>query len=168
MKMLPANAMGILADNPDAPGLTPCVQQLVARANQIGMPVYWIHNGWDGLLSFSRNADKTGQSPFIFLNPPATGKPRNSKSPHWERSRTLGCTVNLHLSSDHRDLSRRKPAKRKKIAPEKVKKILGHLGIEVLVTIGSDETLSVALQMDHAGVPVIAIPKPWSSEPRQG
>lgn len=164
MKPLPTNAMGILVDNPDAPGLTPCIRQLVARANQIGMPVYWIRNGWEGLLSFSSNADQTGQAPYIFLNPPRTGKPRNSIDTHCKRFRTAGRTANLHLSPDDQALSRRKPVKRRKIAPEKVKKILGSLGIEVLVAIGSDETLSMALQMDHAGMPVIAIPKPWSSQ----
>jgi len=168
MKTLPTNAMGILADNPDAPGLTPCVRQLVDRANQIGMPVYWIHNGWEGLLSFSPDGDKTGQAPYIFLNPPRTGKPRKSQNTNGKRFRTADRTAYLHLSSDHQSLSRRKPAKRRKIAAEKVKKIMGSLGIEVLVTIGSDETLSMALQMDHAGVPVIAIPKPWSSEQRKG
>ena len=48
-----------------------------------------------------------------------------------------------------------------KAITKRVKHILDRLGIEVLVTIGGDEILSLALQMDQAGVPVVAIPKPW-------
>lgn len=156
MRASTKNTMGILIDDSDTPGLAPCIQQLVTRANLMGMNVCWIQDGWDALLTLSpKNTESTPPS-FIFL------KPAGNRKMHLRLPKATGRSDNPQRRPLYRAAMPVK-SKRGRAASERVKRILNKLGIEVLVSIGSDKTLSLALEMSRAGVPVIAIPKPWSA-----
>ncbi len=153
--------MGILIGNAETPGLAPCIQQLVARANLIGMQVCWIRDGWDALLALSPNDAEISPPSFISLNP------ARAKKLHLGRPHPAERVGGSQKRPDGHPSIHFKP-KSNKAASKRVKQILAKHGIELLVSIGGDRTLSLALQMSQAGVPVVAIPKPWSSEQRQG
>jgi 6-phosphofructokinase 1 len=43
-------------------------------------------------------------------------------------------------------------------------RVLDHLGIDVLIPIGGDDTLSYGLRLHEEGVPVVAIPKTMDND----
>ena len=163
MQSSPKAAMGILTADPDAPGLKPCIQQLVARADLIGMHVYWIREGWGGLLSFTPTSAGKGIPPFISLNSIGGRKRHRFSNACLHQPRASQRNKALYPHTAPSASQGKTKSKGKKGFTERVKEVLDMLGIEVLVAIGGDETLSLALQMDRAGVPVVAIPKPWSA-----
>ena len=45
-----------------------------------------------------------------------------------------------------------------------IKRVIEHLGIDVLVTIGGDDTLSYTVRLHREGIPVVAIPKTMDND----
>ncbi|HEX5690236.1 MAG TPA: 6-phosphofructokinase, partial [Roseiflexaceae bacterium] len=157
--------IGILTGGGDVPGLNPCIKAIVNRAVDAGMEVVGIRHGWGGLLTY---------------NPDDTGSIRESIEPLSVASvRTIDRYGGTHLHT-----SRTNPAKVKEAAmPEFLKgafeyrgekkfadctphvlKVLEQLGIDALIPIGGDDTLSYGVRMHQEGVRVIAIPKTMDND----
>ncbi|MEM3952811.1 MAG: ATP-dependent 6-phosphofructokinase [Nitrososphaerota archaeon] len=121
--------IGVLTGGGDCPGLNAVIYGVVTRAYQYGFEVWGIEDGYKGLLS---------------------GKVRQLRKEDVKDIYWLGGTV---LGT-----SRKNPAKSEdelKTAVENVKK----LGLDVLITIGGDDTLGAARKLYERGVPVIGVPK---------
>jgi 6-phosphofructokinase len=157
--------IGILTGGGDVPGLNPCIKAVVNRAVDAGMDVIGIRHGWGGLLSF---------------NPDDPERIRESIEPLSVASvRTIDRYGGTHLHT-----SRTNPAKVKEAAlPEFLKgafeyrgekkladctphvlKVLEHLGIDALIPIGGDDTLSYGVRLHQEGVRVVAIPKTMDND----
>jgi 6-phosphofructokinase 1 len=122
--------IGILTGGGDAPGLNAAIRAVSRRAFQRGFQVTGIKNGWAGCL---------GRGDFEELTPASV-----------RGILPLGGTI---LGT-----SRTNPLKEKDgIAP--VIKLLRDNGVDGLVAIGGDDTLSVAAAMSDAGYPVVGVPK---------
>ena len=122
--------IGILTGGGDAPGLNAAIRAAARRAYQLGFQVTGIKNGWAGCL---------GRGDFEDLPPAAV-----------RGILPLGGTI---LGT-----SRTNPLKEKD-GIAKVVALLHGNGIEGLVAIGGDDTLSVAAAMSEAGYPVVGVPK---------
>ncbi len=121
--------IGVLTGGGDCPGLNAVIYGVVVRACQYGFEVWGIEDGYKGLLS---------------------GKVRRLRKEDVKDIYWLGGTV---LGT-----SRKNPAKSEdelRTAVENVKK----LGLDVLITIGGDDTLGAARKLYERGVPVIGVPK---------
>jgi len=121
--------IGVLTGGGDCPGLNAVIQGIVVRAAQYGYEVYGVEDGYKGLLY---------------------GKARRLTTKDVEGIYWLGGTV---LGT-----SRKNPAKSEaelKTVVENVRK----LGLDVLITIGGDDTLGAAKKLYDAGIPVVGIPK---------
>ena len=122
--------IGILTGGGDAPGLNAAIRAAARRAFQRGFQVTGIKNGWAGCLN---------DGDFESLTPASV-----------RGILPLGGTI---LGT-----SRTNPMKEK----DGVQQVIGLLrrnGIDGLVAIGGDDTLSVAAAMSDDGYPVVGVPK---------
>ncbi len=138
--------IGILTGGGDCAGLNPAMKWVVKTAMDIRLSKEWgveyevlgIKDGWKGLVEFDpAGATSEGITP---LTPEIVRR--------WDR---FGGTM---LGT-----SRTNPYDPKNDQSKKVLDNVEKLGLSVLIAIGGDDTLSVALKLSRAGVNVVAIPK---------
>ena len=122
--------IGVLTGGGDAPGLNAAIRGVARRAFQAGHQVSGIKNGWAGVLGNGDLEDMTPASVRGIL--------------------PLGGTI---LGT-----SRTNPLKEQG-GIEQVMRLLRDRGVDGLVAIGGDDTLSVAAAMSQAGYPVVGVPK---------
>ena len=152
--------IGILTGGGDVPGLNPCIKAVVNRVAEEGHEVVGIRRGWGGLLNTNlddpatieanfmpldparvRTVDRTGGT-FLHTSRTNPGRVRDSEIPEWLSAEGEG----PHDFTSH------------------ALAVLESQGIDVLIPIGGDDTLSYGLRMHEEGVPVIAIPKTMDND----
>jgi 6-phosphofructokinase len=167
-----AKRIGILTGGGDVPGLNSVIKTVVYRGSEIDCEVIGIRRGWEGLTHVNLQ-DPASRSRYIL--------PLNR-----ENTRTIDRTGGTYLHS-----SRTNPSKMKKLPPvlegqsfpksentkkgvtstvydvtSAVKKNIDTLGLDYLVAIGGDDTLSYAAELDRQGMKVIAVPKTMDNDVR--
>lgn len=160
--------IGILTGGGDVPGLNPCMKAVVYRAVEEGHEVVGIRRGWGGLLELNREdpesvskhtqplnkqivrtIDRTGGT-FLHSSRTNPGKVRQKDVPEFLKDPE-------HLEAEAKDPSLRD------FTPH-VLKNLEFLGIDRLIPIGGDDTLSYGERLHSEGFPVIAIPKTMDND----
>ncbi|HWB84297.1 MAG TPA: 6-phosphofructokinase [Bryobacteraceae bacterium] len=169
---MPGKRIGILTGGGDVPGLNSVIKTVVYRAGEMGCEVIGIRRGWEGLT-------------HVDLRDPAS-RTRYVLPLNRENTRTIDRTGGTYLHS-----SRTNPSKMKKLPPvlegqefpqkqvtkngatstvfditSAVKKNIETLGLEYLVAIGGDDTLSYAAELDRQGIKVVAVPKTMDNDVR--
>jgi len=167
-----AKRIGILTGGGDVPGLNSVIKSVVYRGSEIGYEVVGIRRGWEGLT-------------HVDLKDPAS-RARYIQPLNRENTRTIDRTGGTYLHS-----SRTNPTKMKKLPPAldgqqfpskestksgvttkvfdvtpAVLKNIEALGLDCVVAIGGDDTLSYAAELDRHGVKVIAVPKTMDNDVR--
>ena len=156
--------IGILTGGGDVPGLNPCIKAVVNRAIDADWEVVGIRRGWGGVLNY--NPDDT----------------RNAREWVEPLTRTDVRTIDRY-GGTHLHTSRTNPQRVSKdglpnflvgkVQPNEkgnydctphVLRVLEHLGIEALVPIGGDDTLSFAVRLHQEGVRVIGVPKTMDND----
>ena len=155
--------IGILTGGGDVPGLNSVIKSVVYRGAETDCEVVGIRRGWEGLT-------------HVNLNDPAS-KARYILPLNRENTRTIDRTGGTFLHS-----SRTNPTKMKKLPPvlegqkfeakestkkgvtsmvfdvtSAVLKNISALGLDYLIAIGGDDTLSYAAHLDRQGMKVIAV-----------
>jgi 6-phosphofructokinase 1 len=160
--------IGILTGGGDVPGLNAVIKSVVYRATEAGYDVLGVRRGWEGLTHVrpevgldpaylrpldrtnTRTIDRTGGT-ILHTSRTNPRKMRAAGLPSWlddaARARyakpdTDGVYDLTPLVLDH----------------------LGSLGIDLLVTIGGDDTLSYSQVLVNEGVPLVAIPKTMDND----
>jgi 6-phosphofructokinase 1 len=152
--------IAILTGGGDVPGLNPAIRAITIRALRAGYRVLGIRRGWAGLVDYvpSDTADnsehvqvltetivnRAGRTGGTFLH---TARARPSHVP-LER-------VPAHLSGYDQPVND---------LTKDVLKNLAHLGVDVLIPIGGDDTLSYGKRLHDEGVHVVAIPKTMDND----
>lgn len=155
--------IAILTGGGDVPGLNPCIKTLVYRGAQEGLRVVGIRRGWAGLLEY-QEGDLVGPKRTVqVLEPPEV--------------RTIDRYGGTYLHTSRTNPS----ATKKKSAPEFLQheyerddeikdytsRCLANLeamGVDAVIPIGGDDTLSFADRLHREGFPVIAIPKTMDND----
>lgn len=157
--------IGILTGGGDVPGLNPCIKSVVYRAIDAGSEVVGIRHGWGGFLNYDFSKNNEGEN-FIHLNKLNTRTIDRSGGTFLHTSRTNPGKVRTseipaHLMThEHEQLGK----DYKVDFTAHVLKVIEHLKIDVLITIGGDDTQSYAVRMHKEGVPAIAIPKTMDND----
>jgi 6-phosphofructokinase len=159
--MAKKGCIGILTGGGDVPGLNPAIRSATFRAIREGWDVIGIRRGWGGLVDIVRDKDHDNSDNYRILTEEVVNRAGRTGGTFLHSSRTNPARVSktrvpAHLkdtySGDVNDLT-----------PE-VMKNLEWLGIEYLVPIGGDDTLSYGVRMYQEGVKVVAIPKTMDND----
>ena len=141
------NRIGVLSGGGDCAGINPAIKWVVKtalderleRERGVEYEVIGIRDGWRGLLEYNPRSPNTGE--YVL--------PLNQEIVRtWDR---YGGTM---LGT-----SRTNPCSPENDQTQTVLANIERLGLNTIVAIGGDDTLSVAFRLEQAGVNVIGIPK---------
>jgi 6-phosphofructokinase 1 len=136
--MAQAKRIGVLTGGGDAPGLNPAIKGLVYRADELGITVVGLYDGWRGLLD--------PPVEVLELDRPSVRR--------WDRD---GGT---HLGSSRTNPFRTTTETGERVdRSAEVLKNIERLGLDAVVACGGEDTLGVAARLSKIGVPVVGIPK---------
>jgi 6-phosphofructokinase 1 len=162
--------IGVLTGGGDVPGLNPCIKQIVNRAVDAGHEVFGIRRGWAGLFQFNPDASPKEKEHWIIpLTKGEVRKVDRTGGTFLHTSRTNPANVQPKDVPDFlKDM--KVPSHKDKAGrdvfdyTEHVMCVLEHLGLDVLIPIGGDDTLSYGERMHREGVKVVAIPKTMDND----
>lgn len=153
--------IGILTGGGDVPGLNPAIRAVTFRAIREGYRVLGIRRGWAGLVDMVRDknadnsehvqvltediVDRAGRTGGTFLH---TSRTRPSHLPQSIVPEQLRDTYKNEIND---------------VTPD-VLKNLEFLGIDYIIPIGGDDTLSYAQRLHNEGVKVVGIPKTMDND----
>jgi 6-phosphofructokinase 1 len=155
------STIAILTGGGDVPGLNPAIRAVTFRAIHEGYRVIGVRRGWAGLVDLVRDpaadnsenyqvlteelVDRTGRTGGTFLHTSRTNP-----------SRVKAVDVPAHLRSQYQQPTNDMTAE--------VLKNLDFLGIDYLIPIGGDDTLSYGVRLHQEGFKVLAIPKTMDND----
>ncbi len=153
--------VGILTGGGDVPGLNPAIRAVTIRAVRENYEVIGLRRGWGGLIDMVREQDYDNSDNFQYLTEDLVNRAGRTGGTFLHTSRTNPSRVRKDDVPEH--LRESYSAERNDLTPE-VLKNLEWLGINYLIPIGGDDTLSYAVRLFQEGVKVIAIPKTMDND----
>ena len=146
----------------DVPGLNPCIKALVYRGIEEGLRVLGIRRGWAGLFEFNPNDPDSMKKNIMELEKGTVRTIDRSGGTYLHTSRTNPGRVKYENVPEFL----KDQAKEGELNDftEHVLSNLKHLGIDVLIPIGGDDTLSYGERLHEEGFPVVAIPKTMDND----
>ena len=154
--------IGILTGGGDVPGLNACIKAATTRAVQEGHEVVGIRRGWAGLLELDPADPSSAATHTVRLDPDAVRTIDRTGGTILHTSRTNPAKVRADDEPDFLKAGRVDDEVRDH-TPH-VMSVLDHLGIDAMIPIGGDDTLSFALRLHDEGVPVVAVPKTMDND----
>jgi 6-phosphofructokinase len=153
--------IGILTGGGDVPGLNPAIRAVTIRALREGYQVIGLRKGWSGITEIIRDKNADNSEHFIVLTEQIVNKAGRTGGTflHTSRvnpSRVSKETVPLHLKDKY--------TKESNDLTSDVLENLAFLGIDYLIPIGGDDTLSYGVRLYKEGFKVIAIPKTMDND----
>jgi len=152
--------IAILTGGGDVPGLNPAIRAITIRALREGYRVVGLRRGWAGLVDYNRDkgvdnsecvqelteaeVNRAGRTGGTFLH---TSRTRPS---HLPKAR-----LPAHLTGYDKPIND---------VTKDVLKNLEHIGVDVLIPIGGDDTLSYGKRLHDEGMHVVAIPKTMDND----
>jgi ATP-dependent phosphofructokinase / diphosphate-dependent phosphofructokinase len=153
--------IGILTGGGDVPGLNPAIRAVTLRAIHEGYEVIGIRRGWAGLVDMIRDEKHDNLNNFQCLTEDEVNRAGRTGGTFLHSSRTNPGRVSKSSVPDH--LKGEYSAEKNDLTPE-VLKNLAWLGIEYMIPIGGDDTLSYGVRLYKEGVRVVAIPKTMDND----
>lgn len=153
--------IAILTGGGDVPGLNPAIRAVTIRANREGYTVIGIKRGWAGLVDIVRDKKADNSNNFDVLTNNIVNKAGRTGGTFLHSSRTKPSVVKKsqlppHLKDTYTD-------EVNDLTPEVIKN-LEWLGVDYLIPIGGDDTLSYGVHLSIMGVKVVAIPKTMDND----
>ena len=153
--------IGILTGGGDVPGLNPAIRAVTIRALREGYQVIGLRRGWAGVIDIVRDAKGDNSNNYQLLTEEVVNRAGRTGGTFLHTSRTRPSSVKK--SQVPEPLRGKYNAETNDLTDE-VLKNLDHLGIDYLIPIGGDDTLSYAVELYKKGVKVIAIPKTMDND----
>ncbi len=153
--------IAILTGGGDVPGLNPAIRAVTIRALREGYSVLGIRRGWAGAIEIIRDKKADNSSCYVELSEEVVNKAGRTGGTFLHSSRTrpshvLKDDVPFHLQNEYADEVNDLTAE--------VLKNLDWLGVDYLIPIGGDDTLSYGVRLYKEGVKVVAIPKTMDND----
>ena len=153
--------IGILTGGGDVPGLNPAIRAVTFRALREGYEVIGIRRGWGGLVDIVRDDKYDNSNNFQRLTEDVVNRAGRTGGTFLHSSRTNPARVSKASLPDH---LKDQYTEEKNDLTSEVMKNLAWLGIEYLIPIGGDDTLSYGVRLYQEGVRVVAIPKTMDND----
>jgi len=154
--------IGILTGGGDVPGLNSVIKSVVYRAEENGIEVIGIRRGWEGLTHVNLNDPASRDHYILPLNRQNTRTVDRDGGTMLHTSRTNPSKMKKlpdFLTGDSYPLTDGKWD----MSAQVISNLEG-LGIEALIPIGGDDTLSFAHRLSQLGMKVIAVPKTMDND----
>ena len=152
--------IGILTGGGDVPGLNPAIRAVTIRALREGFQVIGLRKGWEGIMEIYRDKKTDNSESYQVLTEQIVNKAGRTGGTFLHTSRTNPSRVKKEAVPEHYKASYSEDLN--DLTPE-VLKNLEFLGIDYLIPIGGDDTLSYGVRLFKEGFKVIAIPKTITS-----
>ncbi len=153
--------IGILTGGGDVPGLNPAIRAVTIRALREGYEVVGIRNGWKGLMNLIRDPKADNSQNCQILTEEIVNKAGRTGGTFLHTSRTNPMKMKLaDVPAQYKD-KYQEPTN--DLIPE-VLKNLDFLGIDYMIPIGGDDTLSVGVRLFQEGFKIVAIPKTMDND----
>ena len=157
--------VGILTGGGDVPGLNVAIKAVVSRAEDGDIEVVGLRRGWLSVVEINPDDPETREEWTMPLTPDSV--------------RTIDRTGGTILHTSRINPAKVKPdevpacvrAEDRVATPDgavdctrHVLRVLDFLGLEAIIPIGGDDTLSYAARLHHEGVRVVGIPKTMDND----
>jgi ATP-dependent phosphofructokinase / diphosphate-dependent phosphofructokinase len=153
--------IAILTGGGDVPGLNPAIRAVTIRANREGFKVIGLRRGWAGITELIRDNKADNSNCFQILTDDEVNKAGRTGGTFLHTSRTRPSHMAKSNVPEHlRDTYN---AEINDLTPEVIKN-LEWLGVDFLIPIGGDDTLSYGVHLYKKGVKVVAIPKTMDND----
>jgi 6-phosphofructokinase 1 len=155
--------IGVLTGGGDVPGLNTCIKAIVNHAEEKGWEVYGFRRGWAGPLNVDPDDDGdrqawverlTGQSVRTIDRSGGTVLHTSRTNPRKVPRADLPGFLAGERGGEAETLD----------CSGHVLKVMDHLGVDALIPIGGDDTLSYAAHLSSLGFPVVAVPKTMDND----
>lgn len=153
--------IGILTGGGDVPGLNPAIRGVTFRAIREGYRVIGLRRGWAGLMELVRDKQADNSQNYIELTEDIVNRAARTGGTFLHSSRTRPSHVPAKHVPQH--LQDKYKAEVNDLTPE-ILKNLDYLGIDYLIPIGGDDTLSYSVRLYQEGFKVVAIPKTMDND----
>jgi len=153
--------IAILTGGGDVPGLNPAIRAITIRALREGYDVIGLKRGWAGMIEIIRDKKVDNSNCFEVLTEERVNKAFRTGGTFLHTSRTNPSKVSKAMVPDHLQEHYNKDLN--DLTPE-VLKNLHFMGVDFLIPIGGDDTLSYGVRLYKEGVKVIAIPKTMDND----
>jgi len=153
--------IGILTGGGDVPGLNPAIRAVTIRATREGYQVIGIRRGWAGLVDVIRDPQADNSNNFQVLTEEIVNKAGRTGGTFLHTSRTNPSKVRRDRLPPM--LQEKYTADINDLTPEVLKNI-DYLGLDYLIPIGGDDTLSYGVRMYQEGMKIVAIPKTMDND----
>jgi 6-phosphofructokinase 1 len=153
--------IGILTGGGDVPGLNPAIRAVTIAARREGYEVIGIRRGWGGLVDMIPDAKADNSEHYQVLTNEVVNRAGRTGGTFLHSSRTRPshvkkASVPAHLKDTY-------AADVNDLTPH-ILKNLAFLGVDHLIPIGGDDTLSYGVRLYQEGVKVVAIPKTMDND----
>ncbi len=153
--------IGILTGGGDVPGLNPAIRAVTIRAIREGYRVIGLRHGWAGTIDIVRDKKHDNSGAFVELTEEIVNKAGRTGGTFLHSSRTHPGHVTQENIPPH--LRDKYKGAKSDLTPEVIKN-LDWLGIDYLIPIGGDDTLSYAVRLYKEGVKIVASPKTMDND----
>jgi len=155
------HTIAILTGGGDVPGLNPAIRAVTIRAISEGYKVIGIRRGWAGAMELIRDKKADNSNNYQVLTEEIVNKVGRTGGTFLHSARTRPSHVKKeevpkHLRNIYTD-------EINDLTPEMLKN-LDYLGIDYLIPIGGDDTLSYGARLHQEGIKVVAIPKTMDND----
>lgn len=153
--------IAILTGGGDVPGLNPAIRAITIRAMREGYRVIGLRRGWAGIVELNQDKKADNSENYIELTQIIVNRAGRTGGTFLHSSRTRPS----HLPKDrvpvqHRDTYNEEFNDMTKVVLDN----LAFLGVDYLIPIGGDDTLSYAVRLYKEGFKVVAIPKTMDND----
>jgi 6-phosphofructokinase 1 len=153
--------IGILTGGGDVPGLNPAIRAVTIRARREGYRVLGIRRGWAGLVDLVPDPDADNSDCVMELSETLVNRVGRTGGTFLHTSRTRPSHLPRAFVPEH--LRDRYDEDVNDITPA-ILENLEFLGVDTLIPIGGDDTLSYGFRLHEEGVKVVAIPKTMDND----
>ncbi len=153
--------IAILTGGGDVPGLNPAIRAITHRALREGYRVLGIRRGWAGLVDVVPDVAADNSSHVQVLTEEIVNRAGRTGGTFLHTSRTRPSHLPKALVPSH--LMDKYTEDINDVTPD-VLRNLEYLGIDTLIPIGGDDTLSYGCRLHKEGIRVVAMPKTMDND----
>ncbi|WP_456377733.1 6-phosphofructokinase [Lutibacter sp.] len=153
--------IAILTGGGDVPGLNPAIRAITIRAMREGYRVIGLRRGWAGIVELIQDKKVDNENNFIELTQIIVNRAGRTGGTFLHSSRTRPSHLpKANVPEQHKDTYQEEFNDMTKVVLDN----LNYLGVDYLIPIGGDDTLSYAVRLYKEGVKVVAIPKTMDND----